>query len=154
MCLHTWPTKQRLTRTLCAVIQCQCFEPHDLSLMRVCWILLNNRLIYNQHYWAGQTLSTVTFMLTGEYALAETRHTLSSIFHTRHTLSSIFHTLSSIFQHVHCLEEQGHLVTPVWTHRLCLKSSISWNRALFKGIVHFEIHFLYVLAFLKGIQDR
>jgi len=22
-----------------------------------------------------------------------------------------------------------------------------------KGIVHFEIHFLYVLAYLKGIQD-
>jgi len=24
---------------------------------------------------------------------------------------------------------------------------------LFKGIVHFEIHFWYVLAYLKGIQD-
>jgi len=27
------------------------------------------------------------------------------------------------------------------------------NRPVFKGIVHFEINFWYVLAYLKGIQD-
>jgi len=27
------------------------------------------------------------------------------------------------------------------------------ERAKFKGIVHFEINFWYVLAYLKGIQD-
>jgi len=25
--------------------------------------------------------------------------------------------------------------------------------AIFKGIVHFEMHFWYVLAYIKGIQD-
>jgi len=27
------------------------------------------------------------------------------------------------------------------------------RRMLFKGIVHFEVNFWYVLAYLKGIQD-
>jgi len=30
---------------------------------------------------------------------------------------------------------------------------LSYSTALFKGIVHFEINFWYVLAYLKGIQD-
>jgi len=29
----------------------------------------------------------------------------------------------------------------------------NFNKGTFKGIVHFEINFWYVLAYLKGIQD-
>jgi len=32
-------------------------------------------------------------------------------------------------------------------------SSHAWHSEYLKGIVHFEIHFWYVLAYLKGIQD-
>jgi len=37
--------------------------------------------------------------------------------------------------------------------RFFLNSVLPLGKNCFKGIVHFEINFWYVLAYLKGIQD-
>jgi len=37
----------------------------------------------------------------------------------------------------------------VWTH----PTTVYQNSVVVKGIVHFEINFWYVLAYLEGIQD-